>query len=512
MLRDHGLTRSRWGHFLYGIIMPAFLFTYQRAIFIGLLMGMASPKMHSQTILSGNTSGTWALSGNPYIIVDNVVVPGGQTLLIEPGVTVWIGEGRSITVNGGIRAAGTPTQRITFKAPLASQYWDSIVVNNNQTNVFTHCDFNNGRHELMFFGTSSNHVSHCRFSDCPDTALALSPDGTGDVRFSSFHSLSNGISITGREVGATIANCSFTNCSGFGVFAISSSTWSWNSTVTTEIRNCLFSSVNSACYFHISGVHHQIRGYGHARLYANIFHKIDRNAIAFTEGGWSGESTAVLMNNVIVAAENAIAVRDPWDAKVQNNIVVSCTNGISVSGALSRMVSYNDFFQNGAAFVGYPATYGNVILNNRNGVPCDLLYNIFHDPKFTTTDTFGLATNSPCIDAGTSDPTWFDVSFPPSQGGNFPDLGAYGGPLANAWSVTPELRSDVLLTAAKAMKLTSLEPVGRGAYQLEAYTKIGGWTDFGPPIYHNGSNTFVSYIDPTNNASYFRLKRVPPGL
>ena len=59
---------------------------------------------HAQTILSGNISGTWSPSGNPYVISANATVQSGQTLTIQPGVIVWIGQGISITVNGGIQA------------------------------------------------------------------------------------------------------------------------------------------------------------------------------------------------------------------------------------------------------------------------------------------------------------------------------------------------------------------------------------------------------------------------
>ena len=90
------------------------------------------------------------------------------------------------------------------------------------------------------------------------------------------------------------------------------------------------------------------------------------------------------------------------------------------------MVSYNDFYVNATNFTGYPATYGQVVFTNRNVIPSDILYNIFHDPLFVATNNFYLATNSPCIDAGTPDTAFCDLCFQPSLGTQFPDLGAWG--------------------------------------------------------------------------------------
>ena len=69
----------------------------------------------AQTMVSGSISGSWSPSGNPYVVTDNATVPAGQTLTIQPGVTVWIGENVSMTANGLIQAVGTPAQRIAFQ-------------------------------------------------------------------------------------------------------------------------------------------------------------------------------------------------------------------------------------------------------------------------------------------------------------------------------------------------------------------------------------------------------------
>src|SRR5205085_9369184 len=103
------------------------------------------------------------------------------------------------------------------------------------------------------------------------------------------------------------------------------------------------------------------------------------------------------------------------------------------AGSLSLTTSYNDFYGNATNFTGYSPNYGQKIIPNRNGTLSDLFFNIGEDPLFVNTNDFHLATNSPCIDAGTPDWAFTDLCFPPGQGTSFPDLGAYGGPDACNW-------------------------------------------------------------------------------
>jgi hypothetical protein len=185
---------------------------------------------HAQTILSGNISGTWLPSGNPYVISANATVQSGQTLTIQPGVIVWIAQGISITVNGGVQAVGTPSQHIAFQAPISSQYWNTISVNNSGNNVFSYCDFLSATNALAFVGSTSwvsngsNHVSYCTFKNVMATALAFNNESSNEVLFSTFQNVSNGIAtaVNGNNctLTANIMNCSFSNCLGTAVSGI----------------------------------------------------------------------------------------------------------------------------------------------------------------------------------------------------------------------------------------------------------------------------------------------------
>jgi hypothetical protein len=136
-------------------------------------------RLFAQTILSGNISGTWSPSGNPYIISDNATVQADQTLTIQPGVVVWIGQGLNINVNGSgnIQAIGTASQPITIQAPISSQFWNQILLKNNTgTNWFQYCNFLNATNAISINNAPSLlGVMNCSFSNCVSSAIEVDP-------------------------------------------------------------------------------------------------------------------------------------------------------------------------------------------------------------------------------------------------------------------------------------------------------------------------------------------------
>ena len=76
----------------------------------------------------GEVSGTWS-SGFVYHVTCDVVVPEGETLTIEEGVTVRFAEGVGMTCRGNLIAEGTEEDRILFTTlsptPLPGD-WDNV--------------------------------------------------------------------------------------------------------------------------------------------------------------------------------------------------------------------------------------------------------------------------------------------------------------------------------------------------------------------------------------------------
>jgi hypothetical protein len=440
---------------------------------------------HSQTVISGpNISGTWSPSGNPYIVVSDCTVPNGQTLTIQPGVVVWIGQGVSINVNGAIQAVGNPVNRITFQPPISSQYWNTISINGaNVINQFEYCDFQNGTNMLQFsygFGIAhyTNQIMFCSFSNA-NTALIYKygyPNRNDEITFSSFQNVGTGISSVDSNI--KIMNCVFSNCQAQAINLVGATTYSF-----PVIKNCYFNAVGNGCVFTLDGY------WLTPEVTGNIFYNVTNSAITMGQPDhilYSPSAQLTAINNTFANCGVGVSTTGSWDAIVQSSLFVWCSNAMFVNGPQSRNVSYNGFYGNAANFTGYPATYGQPIIVNRNGTPSDVLFNIFQDPKFVATNDFHLQTNSPAIDAGTPDWAWTDMCFPPSQGTSFPDLGAYGGPDACNWlTVVPILPTQPTITSSGQTAQINWGAIPRSEYLVQYLTNFAT----------AGTNTWLNFTN-----------------
>ncbi len=70
---------------------------------------------NSQTfVLPGDVSGTWKLTGSPYLVQGDITVPGDSALVIEPGVSVVFQGHYALNVQGRLLALGTASDSIRF--------------------------------------------------------------------------------------------------------------------------------------------------------------------------------------------------------------------------------------------------------------------------------------------------------------------------------------------------------------------------------------------------------------
>jgi hypothetical protein len=268
-----------------------------------------------------------------------------------------------------------------------------------------------------------------------------------------------------------------------------------------EIMNCTFSNcVSSAVFGQIPALTVSLV------ISGNIFNNMAGTALSLKPGNSEGSGNAVIINNVMANCAGGVNVSDQWNAQIESCVFKGCTIAVKVSSLLSRTVNNNDFFGNATNFVGYPSSYGNPIIVNRNGTPCDLLLNIFQDPQFVSATDFHLQGTSPCIDAGEGGAAYFDNSFPPSLGTVTNDIGAYGGLNAGQW-LNPAPSSFLTLAAARYVGVT-IYPPSAGHYELDYASALAGTNNWIQITNMDLSAPFL-YTEPMSSpARFFRAEKL----
>jgi hypothetical protein len=117
---------------------------------------------------------TWTEAGGPYLVDENVSIPQGSTLRIEPGTTVFLGSIGGFNVEGGLIAEGTSSAPVRFM-PWRCAPWDLIEVQPTAEDVrFAYCEFRDslarGDGSSTFIATVTIHgasvaIDHCVFRE-----------------------------------------------------------------------------------------------------------------------------------------------------------------------------------------------------------------------------------------------------------------------------------------------------------------------------------------------------------
>jgi iron complex outermembrane receptor protein len=108
---------------------------------LGLFAGLIILTMIGNTFTAlaaevrGVQSGRWTISGSPYVVTGNIVIPEGATLTIEPGVIIKFAGYYSFKVKGTLRALGNPANRIVFTSADDSEFNDASMTITNPATV-----------------------------------------------------------------------------------------------------------------------------------------------------------------------------------------------------------------------------------------------------------------------------------------------------------------------------------------------------------------------------------------
>ncbi len=452
------------------------------AYFTGLFLALAAFPSIAQTIVSGNVSGTWDIARSPYLVVDNCTVPTGQSLRINPGVSVLIGSNLTLTASGNIQALGTANQRIRIAGASPSAPFRCITVfYSPMASCFEYCDFRYGDYGLWFeaSGTGTNFtpvVSNCTFSNLTYLGVVTKSIGRVHVDLGGNYGLHS-------YLDAVVRNCIFSSC------------WGGVSTHT-------YGTVYTAPWIHIEG-----HGFASPHLENNLFYNTTNLAVQFYSEGYAGVSTPLVANNTMIGCQYGVIAYDPNDATIKNNLFLTNNYGVWRNGARSGTVGFNCFYEVDTNFVGYPGTLGQIVMTNRNGTPCDIACNILGDPLLMAGSLLQLQPMSPCIDAGDPAGAYLD-SCTNSLGTTVNDIGAFGGPQACGWlsSTNPAFS-----LAAQLFFGVTIHPTAMGRYRLEFSPRVGDpiWTPLTNVDLLSTPFTYIDYDYPAVNQRFYRAVYLP---
>jgi parallel beta-helix repeat protein len=367
---------------------------------------------YAQTVVTGDVSGTWDNAGSPYLLIEDCTVPTGDSLIIEPGVEIGFSESVSLDVYGQISAIGTSDRNIIFKTINDTVKFNYVRVFNGSSSPpiseFNYCKFMNAQKGLYIhaygriinsYTTLHTNVSNCFFDSTVTTAIFVRAQAKD---------YSQGLSA-----------------------------WRGHAMVNPVINGCIFNGNEVGVDMHIEGEGSAYYSIGNTKAYIQncIFKNVKGTAIRMLPKSLNS-GTPCIINNTVVNCERGIWIQDAdFEATIINNIFYGIDTVVVRTSSNSSVVFYNCFYNNGQNFVGYPETFGDVIMVNRNKDSCDIGQNIFLDPSLLDSNSYILSYTSPCLNAGKdsieNNGVWYyspstdiDGNIRPNPSGTHVDIGA----------------------------------------------------------------------------------------
>ncbi|MBU0508236.1 right-handed parallel beta-helix repeat-containing protein [bacterium] len=360
--------------------------------------------------LCGTLTGMISAANSPYAVICDLLIPAGDTLVIEPGVVLNFMGPYKFEVRGTLLAIGTEE--------------DSIVFSTEQIGT--------PRWRGLRFGDSTStgsRIVYCRIEK--GYATGTNPDASGGGIF-----CWNGAS-------PFFANCSiwgnYASDGGGGIYCgyYASPTF-LNCTISGDTAGNAGGGI--ACYALATPnfVDCEISGNRAINEGGGVY-LLDRSPASFNRciilgnhagqgGGIKTQDSAPLLTNCTISHNTAVSQGGAMycyylaSPQLRNSIVSFSGGTVAIYwNATATAPVFSDFYGNaGGNFGGtVPPGLGQIVTTNRNGDPCDVYNNIFLNPKFVNAGVgnYHLTGNSPCIDAG--DPAMFDPDCTPSDMGAF---------------------------------------------------------------------------------------------
>jgi hypothetical protein len=385
------------------------------------------------TILAGEVTGVLTREQSPYMVVEDVVVPAGDSLRIEPGVEIrfqWepVEDLRHrIVVRGKLNAIGTQEDTIRFLPEFGDSLlnaWRGIscVGSATDTSNFKYSRFLGGVYGIV---VDSQALVTMRHSEIIDTRYGVHVSNASWAEVDSclyqvFHPFFNTF-FYAYSSAASIRN---TNSEFMAPYQ-SGMHFDVNDGANVAIEGCYFRGSWGCRADHgsqLEFLRNKITATGNGIGYGNSASGILANNI-LSNGGGSGiySADSVLVNNNVFFG-TSVGVEfssTPVNVTIRNNVFLANEIGVSMYHSYPPFtdISYNDLYGNDSDFVNCLSDSTNLYLN----------------PTVQDTIDFRLSLGSPCIDAGDPDPFFNDVDSTRN------DIGCWGGPWGESYPYTSVL-------------------------------------------------------------------------
>ncbi|MBL7086054.1 MAG: PKD domain-containing protein [Candidatus Cloacimonetes bacterium] len=349
--------------------------------------------------VSGPQVGIWT-SGNLYQVIGDISINNGDTLIIEPGVIVKFMDYYSFTIYGTLLAQGTET--------------DSILFTSGQTTA------------------NPGDWNQIKFENLSDSNSVISVISYSKIEYANYYG------IYCYSSSPTIRNNMICN-NGYGIACSNSSPTIINNTISNNTYGIVCDSSPTIINNTISNNDYGIRC-------SNSSPTISNNTIC--NNYWLGiscadSSSATINNNTICNSYDAGILCSSSSPTISNNTISNNNDdGIFCSSSSPTILNnilydnyrgiyadlspssleYNLFWinNNAGSGGGIPSAFGETVIVNGNGDPCDTYFNLFMDPLFVDPSNldFHLTEDSPCKDAG-------NPESPSDPDGTIADIGAF---------------------------------------------------------------------------------------
>ena len=329
---------------------------------------LTAPNVVLDSTLHDTIIGT--LTAGTYYIGCDLIVPVGDSLIIQPGVTMLFYNDAKIDVYGKLKAVGTQADSITFSRLNETSTWASLNIKSNSIdNKIEYCKFLNhtSSHTLSLTYNSELFIKNTLFKDIQNSIYnPVIYAGGGSLIIDNSTFINNETDIFEYGSNISIKNSNFHN----------------NSVVVLSyfdqgilLENCILK--NNVTLFQTLP-----SGAGSTTFNLTIV-----NSLLFNN------------DNVFYTSDN----NDNFNIDLSSTLIKNNNNIFSINENTS-LFSFNDniFHNNTNLGTNYPTNLGTLSTVNANGDSTDTYGNLFIDPELIdpANGDFHLNPFSPCIDAG----------------------------------------------------------------------------------------------------------------